>query len=290
MVRALHDRGKLVLAYIDIGQAEDFRTYWGQGWCAPTDGTPGDPEYLLTVDPDGWFGDYPVAFWDPRWRKLILHDKLSPLQLALDDGFDGCYLDWVSAYKDSAVVREAAARGVSTASAMAEFLRELREIAHRRVPDFLVVQQNAPELIDDAVASLDLIDGLALEDLSFSGGADTAWDDPESGDRPQDGQTQVRMETLIGRYRASEKAVFCVDYALQATNIAAARAEAEHVGCVSFVSRTPLDRLPDTAGSGVPTILVQDETPVLPSTASGVRRVGGPVPSARVTCDYACRE
>lgn len=65
---------------------------------------------------------------------------------------------------------------------MAELLAEIRTTARSRDPSFLTVQQNAPRLLDDAPASIDAIDGLAIEDLTFGGAADTAWGDPESGD------------------------------------------------------------------------------------------------------------
>ena len=50
------DHSKLVLAYIDVGQAESFRTYWQAGWSI------GDPQWIAGEDPDGWAENYPVAF------------------------------------------------------------------------------------------------------------------------------------------------------------------------------------------------------------------------------------
>ena len=54
---------RLLLAYIDIGEAEDYRDYWQDVWIAPTETTGGTPDFLITVDPDGWSGNYPVAYW-----------------------------------------------------------------------------------------------------------------------------------------------------------------------------------------------------------------------------------
>jgi dipeptidyl aminopeptidase/acylaminoacyl peptidase len=56
VVAALHDAGKLVIAYIDVGQAENYRTYWQPGWRV------GNPEWIIGIDPDGWEGNFPVAF------------------------------------------------------------------------------------------------------------------------------------------------------------------------------------------------------------------------------------
>jgi len=71
-----------VLAYIDIGEAEDFRTYWTSSWKAPTANGPGTPDFIIKADPDGWAGDYPVAFWDPRWQALWLGPNGAVAQLA----------------------------------------------------------------------------------------------------------------------------------------------------------------------------------------------------------------
>lgn len=95
-----------VLAYIDIGEAEDFRTYWTSSWKAPTANGPGTPDFIIKADPDGWAGDYPVAFWDPRWQALWLGPNGAVAQLARE-GFDGVYLDWVEAYAEPSVAAAA---------------------------------------------------------------------------------------------------------------------------------------------------------------------------------------
>ncbi len=60
LVHDLHAKpgggNRLVLAYIDVGQAEDYRSYWQDTWQAPTPERPGSPPFLITVDPDGWSG------------------------------------------------------------------------------------------------------------------------------------------------------------------------------------------------------------------------------------------
>ena len=74
MVAALREtpdgRRRVLLAYIDIGQAERWRTYWGSDWRPPTADGPGAPDFILTFDPDGWAGNYPVAFWRAEWQAL----------------------------------------------------------------------------------------------------------------------------------------------------------------------------------------------------------------------------
>ncbi|MGH7162172.1 MAG: endo alpha-1,4 polygalactosaminidase, partial [Planctomycetota bacterium] len=87
--------GKLCLAYVNVGQAEEYRTYWRPEWRAPAPDAPGSPSFLLAPDPDGWPGNYPVAYWEPGWRAHLFGSPASLVDAAVEDGFDGAYLDWV---------------------------------------------------------------------------------------------------------------------------------------------------------------------------------------------------
>ncbi len=246
LVRRLHERGKLVLAYVDIGEAEDYRTYWQDEWRAPSTGGPGIPDFLLATDPGGWSGDYPVAFWDERWKDIVIYDEGSLLDMALDDGFDGIYMDWVEAYSDDHVAAAAAAEGLDPAAEMVSFIKEIRDYARGRHPGFLVVAQNAAELAAERPDYLGIIDGLAQEDLSFQGEADTKWGDPKSGDIPTPQEDREWLTDLFRLYLDAGLPVFCVDYALQEDNVRAAYDTAERAGCLGYVSQTPLSRLTDT--------------------------------------------
>jgi cysteinyl-tRNA synthetase len=77
-----------VIAYLSIGEAEDYRYYWQTGWKA------GEPDYIYEENPD-WPGNYKVKYWDSRWRAIVL-DYLSRIVSA---GFDGVYLDVIDAYE-----------------------------------------------------------------------------------------------------------------------------------------------------------------------------------------------
>ena len=70
-----------VLAYLSIGEAEDYRWYWQSGW------EPGDPDWIVQSDPD-WPGNYYVKFWDPAWQNILY----AYLDRILAAGFDGVYL------------------------------------------------------------------------------------------------------------------------------------------------------------------------------------------------------
>ena len=74
MVQALRHKPdgtrRVVLAYVDIGQAEDYRDYWAEDWEAPEEDARGEPDFLVSIDPDGWSGNYPVAYWQAGWQAL----------------------------------------------------------------------------------------------------------------------------------------------------------------------------------------------------------------------------
>ncbi len=246
LVRALHERGKLVLAYVDIGEAEDYRTYWADEWEAPTEDGPGTPGFLVTADPDGWSGNYPVACWDERWKEIVIYGEGSLLSQALADGFDGVYLDWIEAYAEENVATAAEEAGVDPAEEMVTFVREIAEYGRAARPGFLVVPQNAAELARARPEYLAAIDGLAQEDLTFRGEADTEWGDPDSGDIPVPQEDREYLLELFELYRDADLPVLCVDYALEPDNVALAYAAAAEAGCLGYVSQTPLSRLTET--------------------------------------------
>ncbi len=254
------DRTKLVVAYIDIGQAEDWRTYWAADWVAPTATEIGSPDFLITIDPDGWAGNYPVAYWDERWKAIMIDGDNSVLQQLLDDGFDGIYMDWVEAYSDTSVM--AAAGGLDPAAEMVDFIREIRTFARAQNPDFLIIPQNAAEIVEFGGQDYyDIIDGIAQEQIYFDGNADTDWDEPDSGDhRVQDtcpadddecGYSREFYEGWLADYLDAGKVVLSVDYAGEASNAAEAYQNASANGFIPYVSRRPLDRLTDTLPPGM---------------------------------------
>jgi len=78
---------RIVLSYMSIAQAEDYRSYWNPNWLK------NPPAWLVTtVDPD-WAGDYNVRYWMADWKKIIYGNNTSYTQKLLDAGFDGAYLD-----------------------------------------------------------------------------------------------------------------------------------------------------------------------------------------------------
>lgn len=239
--------GKRCLAYLNVGQAEDYRAYWRESWRAPSADAPGEPSFLLGLDPDGWRGNYPVAFWRPEWKRCLFGDAEAPLDQILADGFDGIYADWVLGFLDPGVRAAAVADGVDPAVEMVKLLAELRDYGRARYPLFVVVAQNALALAEQRPEVLLTIDGLAQEDVSFRGLASATWNDAGAGDIPA-APAGENAASVVGEklrlVRSLGLPVFTLDYALQPSNIEQAIARSRALGLVPCVSRTPLDRLP----------------------------------------------
>ncbi len=83
---------RLVIAYLSIGEAEDYRYYWQQSWSL------NPPSWLLPENPD-WEGNYPVRYWDKGWQEIIFGEEDSYLDRIIQAGFDGVYLDLVDAFE-----------------------------------------------------------------------------------------------------------------------------------------------------------------------------------------------
>jgi cysteinyl-tRNA synthetase, unknown class len=83
---------RLVIAYLSIGEAEDYRYYWNSAWNLHP------PAWLLAENPD-WPGDFKVKYWVKDWQDLIYGTNDSYMQRILDAGFDGVYLDIIDGFE-----------------------------------------------------------------------------------------------------------------------------------------------------------------------------------------------
>lgn len=256
---------KVVVAYVDIGQAESYRYYWQEGWRV------GSPAWIAGDDPDLWEGNFPVAYWDPAWQAIWFEGvgEFPPqIETIVASGFDGVYLDWVEAYSDENVGALASAQRKDAVAQMKAFVATIRAEGRALDPDFLVIAQNAAELTRDAdyVAS---IDALAQEQVWFDG---SALGEPE-GDCPlppteEDIESEEYVASLSPGCRRMHDAlpestlhmssesylieleiaqehglpVFTVDYALEPENVAFVHREARAHGFIPFASNRPLDR------------------------------------------------
>jgi cysteinyl-tRNA synthetase len=83
---------RLVLCYVSIGEAEDYRFYWKKGW------KPGEPSFVGPENPQ-WRHNFAVRYWEPAWQGLFVGGKEAYLSRVLAAGFDGIYLDKVDEFE-----------------------------------------------------------------------------------------------------------------------------------------------------------------------------------------------
>jgi len=251
MVAKLHasKKGRIVLAYLDAGQAEVFRAYWQADWQPPTKTARGIPDFLLIPDPDGWSDDYNVAFWDPRWQAVFATAKDSQVHQALAAGFDGVYLDWIDAYDDEAVVAAAKKQHIDPAKAMVDFLLLIRQTARAQNPAALVVPQNAIYLLDADPRLLDAIDALGVEDTWYAGKANAKWGSKGAGDVPNkdkdESSTAARLRQYA-KFRQAGKPVLTIDYCRDAGHAGQVYKDALAHDLVPLVTQVSLDRITET--------------------------------------------
>lgn len=87
-----NDTRRRVVAYMSIGEAEDYRDYWNPDWEA-------DPPDWLAEENPNWPGNYKVRYWMPEWQNLIFGSDTSYLGKIQSQEFDGVYLDIIDAYE-----------------------------------------------------------------------------------------------------------------------------------------------------------------------------------------------
>ena len=82
---------RLVISYLNIGAAENWRGYWQSDWKL------GKPKWLKK-NYKGYDNEIYTEFWEKDWQKIIVGNPDSYMQKIINAGFDGVFLDNVEAY------------------------------------------------------------------------------------------------------------------------------------------------------------------------------------------------
>ena len=209
---------KIVIAYMSIGEAEDYRFYWQSDW------TPQSQGWIDTENPD-WQGNYKVHYWDPEWQAIIFDytDRL------LAAGFDGAYLDIIDAYEYYADKGRATA-----AQEMADFVAAIAAHAHTRDPNFLIFPQNGSELAGLVPTYLASVDGIGQEDIYYG---------YEKDDQPTPPAVTAGLEGSLDLFKNAGKLVLTIDYAATPAHVDDAYSKSRAKGYVPFVTSRELDKL-----------------------------------------------
>ncbi len=206
---------RLVIGYLAIGEAENWRGYW-KSCCAG-----GNRPSWLTSKTQGWAGNYATRFWDPAWKAIVMN-RLNQL---IDAGFDGVYLDRADTW-ETMRGENSNARG-----AMIQLVKEVAAAARSRKGDFAVMVQNAEELLTDG-SYVAAIDAIAKEDLFH--GID------HRGSRNSSSDVSHSVSLLKG-LKSRGKAIYVIEY-LSGATADKVRSEIRAQGFIPFFGPRDLGR------------------------------------------------
>ena len=232
-LRASPGGPKRVLAYLSIGEAEDYRWYWRQAWDADRDGTPdaGAPAWLGEVNPD-WRGCYKVRYWDPGWRALLFGSADAYVDKIVAAGFDGVYLDVVDGYEYWGPDGVGELDAATAEQKMVDLVRDLAAYARTLSgrPGFGVFPQNGVDL-GRRPEYVEAVTGIGAEDTWYDGA------------RRQPFEETAYVVRGLRRFRAAGKLVLCTDYCRRPAAVARVYRRARVNGFVPCVTVRALDRL-----------------------------------------------
>jgi cysteinyl-tRNA synthetase, unknown class len=213
---------RIVLSYLSIGEAEMYRYYWKWYWgwffglLAPSWRGAQNAE---------WRGNYGVRYWQDDWQKIIFRGDNSYLERIVKAGFDGVYLDKVDECVDMAK------ENPNARADMIAFVQALAVRARALKPGFLIVPQNAEELLTDRTYRA-AIDALGKEDLLFGEIKEQQPNTPQSIS-----ENVARLKLLT----ADRKPVLAVEYLDDPKEIERARKRLEGYGFIPYFADRALD-------------------------------------------------
>jgi len=223
---------RLALSYLSIGESEDYRPDYFTSEYMTEDA----PDWLLGEN-SRWKGNRLIRFCEEGWQKTIIGDESgrsvynsvepSPLYRLIELGFDGVVLDRVDVYSEVRKECPDAARR------MVDFVARLAAQARKKNPTFLVVLQNAEELLEQK-PMLGAVDAVIKEDLFFG---------VDHGERANDPvMVKAALENLA-LARAAGRPVFILEYPKDARRRAADKAKIEALGFIPYFGPRNLDQL-----------------------------------------------
>ncbi len=223
-IKIMVDAGVVPVAYVNIGQAEDYRFYWKESWYTNT------PEWLGEEDP-AWPGNYFVKYWYNEWKEIVF----SYLDRVIDQGFKGIYLDRIDSFEywaqEGVISRRSAARK------MINFVLEIAEYVRERKPDMLIIPQNGENILDfDDGQLASTVSGWAVETLFYLKTIPL-----------EENETKSRLEYLI-RLNRKGKFILSVDYVDDGSDsfenisrILDYYEKAKRNGCIPYAARSDLE-------------------------------------------------
>ena len=194
-----------MLAYLSVGEAEDYRAYWRAEWKDTA------PSWLMSEN-CRWRGNHIVRFWHEDWHKILVTGPDAVLGGLVESGFDGVSLDRIDVFEELEHINPAARAD------MIALVGRIAATARKTRPDFLVMAHNPESLLTDA-SFRQTIDGVLKEDLLYgiagTGKRNTAsaidWSNQRLAMAREDGKPVLVAEYLTDRDRADDTELELLD-------------------------------------------------------------------------------
>jgi cysteinyl-tRNA synthetase len=119
-------RKKQVLAYLSVGEAEEYRKYFSTL-----------NKEIIVKENEEWKGNFPIKFWHEDWKKTLFKYA----EEIAEKGFDGFSLDVVDvweAYENKQLYKEK----------MAQLLIELSDHIQKKFPERIFLIHNSHQLFE----------------------------------------------------------------------------------------------------------------------------------------------
>jgi cysteinyl-tRNA synthetase, unknown class len=219
-VAQMQTGGGLVLAYMSIGEASNFRAYFSTL-----------PKSVLGPQDPNWPGSYQVAYWTDAWKSVCTAyiDKM------IAAGFNGAFFDVVDEYEQTWA--QQTVPGGDAAAAMVNLVTYLADYARAKNPNFQIWVNGAEGLLTNGTY-LQTISGQVAESLFYTGTA-------AEKRQPASGTSYVLKQ--LGTALAAGKPVIDVEYVSSASAIAYVHAQAAADGIGSYIAHPDLKGI-DTDG------------------------------------------
>ncbi|GEM_PF-552724 len=161
-IRKMKDSGVIPIAYLSIGEAEDYRFYWKEEWYN------NPPKWLGKENPE-WKGNYAVKYWDEEW-KAILYAYLDKI---IEQGFSGVYLDKVDEFEYWADSNNGESEYLpenESARRMIGLIVDIANYSRNKLNgEFYIIPQNGERILEyDNGILMNIISGWAAEDLFYN--------------------------------------------------------------------------------------------------------------------------
>ena len=249
-VSQMESGGGTLLGYFDVGEAENYRTYFSSL-----------PNSVLGPQDPSWPGSYQVEYWSSTWLSV----SESYIKTMITQGFQGCFLDMITNAETSWA--KSNAPGGDSEGAMITLIQDVASYAHSINPNFKIYANisGAEDMLSNP-SLVKAVDGVFEESLFY-----------QSATQAQSSADVNYNVALLNNVTAAGKPVIDVEYISNASEVASVESKDKAYGFGYYIAN------PDQALNGVDTqgLTSGATTPGAPTVA--ITSTGGTVTSAAQT-------